>query len=94
MGKRGGRSLLWYEVAAFGLLIAVSWADELFGLPGLLLGGPSTRNLREAAFETVVILLVAVPVVFHTRRVVTRPFYFEGFLRVCAWCRSVEHDGD
>jgi hypothetical protein len=58
------------------------------------LGGPSTRNLREAAFETFVILLVAVPVVFHTRRVVTRPFYFEGFLRVCAWCRSVEHEGD
>lgn len=86
--------MLWWEVGAFAVLIALSWADELFGLPALLLGGTFQPNLREALLETIVILLVAVPLVLHTRRVVTRPFYFEGFLRVCAWCRAVEHEGD
>jgi hypothetical protein len=75
-------------------LIAISWADELFGLPRLFFGGLHTPNIREAIFETIVILLVAIPLVLHTQRVVARPFYFEGFLRVCAWCRNVEHQGD
>ena len=30
----------------------------------------------------------------YTRRVVSRPFYFEGFLKVCAWCKNVENHGD
>ena len=51
-------------------------------------------NIREAVLETLVVLLVAVPILIHTRRVVSRPFYFEGFLRVCAWCKNVENHGD
>jgi hypothetical protein len=92
--KRSARELLWFEVAAFGLIIALSWADELLGLPARLLGGPFRSNIREAVLETLVVLLVAVPILIHTQRVVSRPFYFEGFLRVCAWCKNVEHQGD
>jgi hypothetical protein len=92
--KRSARELLWFEVAAFGLIIALSWADELLGLPSRLFGGPFRSNIREAILETLVVLLVAVPILIHTRRVVSRPFYFEGFLRVCAWCKNVENHGD
>ena len=88
------RSILWYEIAAFTLLVAVSWADEIFGLPGLLFGGSHHPNYREASLETIVILMVAIPIVIRTRRVVARLFYLEGFLRVCAWCKKVEHGGD
>lgn len=92
--RRSARELLWFEVAAFGLIIALSWADELLGLPARLFGGTFHPNIREAVLETFVVLLVAVPILIHTRRVVSRPFYFEGFLRVCAWCKNVEHQGD
>lgn len=92
--KRSARELLWFEVAAFGLIIALSWADELLGLPARLFGGPHRPDIGEAVLETLVILLVAVPILIHTRRVVSRPFYFEGFLRVCAWCKNVEHQGN
>jgi len=92
--KRSARELMWFEVAAFGLIIALSWADELLGLPARLFGGPFRSNVGEAILETFVVLLVAVPILVHTRRVVSRPFYFEGFLRVCAWCKNVEYQGD
>ena len=91
---RSAHGLLWSEIAAFGLIIVFSWADELFGLPARLFGGPFRSNIGEAILETLVVLLVAVPILIHTRRVVSRPFYFEGFLRVCAWCKNVEHQGD
>lgn len=92
--KRSARELLWFEVAAFGLIIALSWANEILGLPARLFGGPHHANIGEAILETLFVLTVAVPILIHTRRVVSRPFYFEGFLRVCAWCKNVEHQGD
>ena len=92
--KRSARELLWFEVAAFGLIILLSWADELLGLSARLFGGTHRADIGEAIIETLVVLLVAVPILIHTRRVVSRPFYFEGFLRVCAWCKNVEHQGD
>jgi hypothetical protein len=61
--KRYARTVLWYEIAAFGLLIAISWADELLGLPGRLFGGSHLPNIREALLETIVILVVAIPIV-------------------------------
>jgi hypothetical protein len=92
--KAFARTVLWYEIAAFSLLVALSWADELFGVPALLFGGSHQPNFREASLETVIILIVAIPMVIRTRRVVARLFYLEGFLRVCAWCKKVEHEGD
>ena len=88
------RTVLWLEIAAFSLLIAMSWADELFGVPALLFGGEHQPDLREAGLETLVILVVAIPIILRTRRVVARLFYLENFLRVCAWCQKVEHRGD
>jgi len=92
--KRSARELLWFEVAAFGLIIGLSWANEVLGLAARLLGVPHHPNIGEAILETFLVLLVAIPILIHTRRVVSRPFYFEGFLRVCAWCKNVEHQGD
>ena len=87
------RTVMWYEIAAFSLLIALSWADELIGVPARLFGGSHQPNIPEAALETIVILLVAIPIVIRTRRVVARLFYLEGFLKVCAWCQKVEQEG-
>jgi len=88
------RSVLWFEIGAFGVLIALSWADELLGLPARLFGGPHHPNLAEAALESLVIVAVAVPLLARTRRVVARLFYLENFLKVCAWCQRVEDRGE
>ena len=91
--KTIARTVLWYEIAAFGLLVALSWANELFGIPARLFGGLHHPNIWEACLEAFVILLVAIPIVLRTRRIVARLFYLEGFLRVCAWCQKVQHEG-
>jgi hypothetical protein len=91
--RNSARTVLWYEIVAFGLLIALSWADELLGLPVRLFGGPHHPNIGEAALETFAILAVAIPVTMRTRRIVARLFYLERFLQVCAWCQKVEHEG-
>jgi hypothetical protein len=88
--KTGARAVLWYEIGAFGLLIALSWADELLGLPARLFGGPHSPNIPEAVLESLAILAVAIPVTVRTRRVVKRLFYLEQFLQVCASCQKVQ----
>ena len=88
------RTVLWFEIAAFSSLVMLSWADEIFGVPALLFGGSHQPDFREASLETIVILLVAIPIVSRTRRVLARLFYLENFLRVCAWCQKVENEGD
>jgi hypothetical protein len=40
------------------------------------------------------VVVVAIPVMILTRRLVSRLYHLEGFLRVCAWCRKMEHDGE
>jgi hypothetical protein len=85
--------VLWYEVLGFCAIIAISWADELYNLPELLFGAVSRPNTQEAVLETLVVVAVAIPVLVLTRLVLLRLHYLEGFLRVCAWCKKVDHDG-
>ena len=33
------------------------------------------------------------PLFLTTKQVLARPFYLEGFIRICAWCRKIG-DGD
>jgi hypothetical protein len=44
--------------------------------------------------ETLIVLLVATPVMILTERLVSRLHHLEGFLRVCAWCKKLEHNGE
>ena len=87
--KHIARRLLLYEAAGFAMLITVSWLDELLDLPTLLLGGSPGHNWHEAALETVILLLAAVPTILLSRRLMKRLVYLEEFLRVCAWCHKI-----
>jgi len=90
MSKRS-RSVLRYEIAGFGLLIAVSWADQFFTSEAL--GWGNRPEIRESIFETLVILVVAGLVVHLTRRVLTHLHFLEGFLDVCYSCERIRHEG-
>ncbi len=83
--------VLLYETLGFLAIIALSWVDELIGLPRLLFGGPAHHpEFRESAMETVVVLIIAAPILLLTRRLVSRLFYLEKFLKICAWCKRVD----
>ena len=84
-----------YEVIGFLAIIALSWLNELLGLPRLLFGSEHQGGWwHESLLETTIILVVAVPVVLLTRRLATRLHYLEEFLRLCAWCRKPHLDNE
>ncbi len=88
--KRSSIVLL-YETAGFLAIIALSWLNEFAGLPQLLFGGPPERpEISESLMESLVILLVAVPILLVSRRLLSRLFYLEKFLKICAWCKRVD----
>ena len=91
---RGASGILWYESAGFLLLIALSWTDEWGGLSQRLFGGgPHTRDWRDSALQTLIIIYVWAIVWGLTKRLVDRLHYLGKFLRLCAWCRKVGHRG-
>jgi hypothetical protein len=62
-------------------------------LPALIFGGAKNPpSIHEAMMETAAIVIVWLVVIVFTRRIVQRLFYFEGFLRVCAWCRKIGYE--
>ena len=86
-------NIISYELIGFTIIILLIWMDEIFCLPTLLFGGLYTPDYHEAVVETSVALLVAVPVIHFTKKLLNRLHYLEGLLRVCAWCKKIGHDG-
>jgi len=92
--SHAGSRVVWLELVGFAIIIALSWANELAGLTRVLLGGHQQTDWREGVIETVVVVVVAVPVVVLTARIVSRLHYLEGFLRICAWCKKLNLDDE
>lgn len=82
--------VLWYEGIGFLAIIVLSWINELTELAHFMGGVKYLPNWRESVLETFIVLLVALPVMVLTKRIVSRLYYLEGFLRVCAWCKKLE----
>ncbi len=93
--QKSGSRVLWYECAGFGLLLGLSWLNELGNLPRWLLGDQiHVVDWRDSALLSILILFVWWIVYALTRRLLARLHYLEGMLRVCAWCRKVGHNGE
>jgi hypothetical protein len=86
--------ILWLEAIGFSLIIVLSWIDELTDLPHFVGAAQYIQNWREGVLETLTVLLVAIPVMIITKRIVSRLYYLEGFLRVCGWCKKLDHNGE
>jgi hypothetical protein len=86
--------ILLYEVIGFLMIIALSWINELTNLPRLVGGVHYVSNWRESALESLIVSLAAIPVMILTKRLVSRLYHLEGFLRVCAWCKKLAHNGE
>lgn len=92
--KRTAHSILWIECFGFGLIILLSWLDELLELPHYLFGYSHAPDWHESAFESLVTAIVWLVVYMATRRVLRRFQYLEDMITMCAWCRKIEQSGD
>ncbi|MFL5495738.1 MAG: hypothetical protein ACJ8DC_15240 [Gemmatimonadales bacterium] len=89
------RRILILESAAFLLIVAIIWLDELLDLPHLLLRAPpSPVRAQEGLLESMLTLLVGSGVVSVTWRAFRRIEYLESLIVMCAWCRRVREGGD
>ncbi len=86
--------VLMYQSAGFLAIIALSWVNESAGLWSLILGNnPYVSDYRQSTLQMLLVLAVWLLVARSTGRVLARLRYLESFMRVCAWCRRIEHKG-
>ena len=83
--------ILGFENIGFLAIIIMSWLDDLLDFSNHIYGTDSGFNWVESVVETIIVLLVWLPVHIFTRRLLARLHYLESYLRVCAWCRKIGH---
>jgi hypothetical protein len=85
--------ILWYQAFGFLLIIALSWMDEFLHLPRRLFGGVQHSDWHEALMESFVAIAVWLVLFLTTKQILARLYYYQEFIRMCAWCRKID-DGD
>ncbi|GEM_PF-501997 len=89
-----GSKILLYQSLGFLAIILLSWLDESLGLSRLIFGNnPIFPEFRASALAMLFVFAVWLLVTASTRRMLERVKYLEGFLKVCAWCRRIDHKG-
>ena len=86
--------ILWIEGIGFGSMIVMTWVTEIFHLPQVLFEEPWVTNLSRPLLRTLVIMCVWAAVHIATRRLLKRLHHLEEYLRVCAWCRKMDYEGE
>ena len=86
--------ILWVEAFAFGLIILLGWLTEIFRLPHYLFSEPEITNWARPLLKTGVVMCVWAAVHVATQRLLKRLHHLEEYLRICAWCRKLEHGGE
>jgi hypothetical protein len=82
------------QSAGFLALIAVCLFDELVRLSSLLFGeGAYLVEFQESALKMLLILCVWLLVSGSTRRILAQTQHLEQFMKLCAWCHRIEHQG-
>lgn len=86
--------ILWYQGIGFTINIFFLWFIEFFDSPIESATGEMIFNWHECLIESFLIVVVAIPVMLFTKKLLSRLYYLEGFLRVCAWCKKLEHNNE
>jgi hypothetical protein len=93
MQTKGRGFILWIEGLGFGLILVLAWLAEILGVPHYLFSEPTVIHWGRPLIKSVVIICVWAAVHISTRRLLKRLYYLEDYLRICAWCRKMDHDG-
>ena len=80
---RLSRRVIAFEATGFTMAAATCWITELFDPP---------FNLTQLAIETLAIAIVGILTIRWSFSTVQRVKYLEGFMVVCAACKSVKVD--
>lgn len=89
------RQVLSYQSFGFLAIIALCWLNSLLGLPALILDGDlGVSDFKSPVLQMLMVLAVWLLVSASTRRNLDRLKYLEEFLRVCAWCRRIDCNGE
>lgn len=87
------KKVVWYETIAVLFMASLTWINEVFDIPYLFLGAPSTPiNWRESLFESIVIGITGAIIIRYTYNLLTRISYLESILPVCASCKQIRMD--
>ena len=85
--------VLRYQAVGFLGIIALCWLDEYLGLTYRLFGGVHYGpNWREALFETAFAVTIWALTRHYITGLLARLYYLERFVRICAWCRKINHE--
>lgn len=92
--KEKTSGILWIEASGFTFIIMMSWLSEALRFPLYAFGDTSTPNWHRALARTGVLLAIWLWVHLLTRRLLKRLHHLEEYLRICSWCRKVEHNDE
>jgi hypothetical protein len=92
--KEARSKILLYQSVGFLSILGLSWLDSWLGLSDLVFGQHTyIPEFRASILGMLFIFAVWLLVASSTRRILDRVRYLEGFLKVCAWCRRIDHKG-
>lgn len=94
-GANTSRKILSIQAAGFTVLLILIWLNEFLDFPHLLFQARRTHiNWKEAAFESGLIIALAVFSLLATRRLLRTIRRLEGILPVCSFCKKIRNDSD
>ncbi|HEV2693045.1 MAG TPA: hypothetical protein VG347_09150 [Verrucomicrobiae bacterium] len=83
-----------YQNLGFLGIMTLCYLDEVLKLPTLLFSDhPFAFLFRRTTLEVLLVLMIWFLVSTSTRRILERIRYLEKFMRVCAWCRKINFQG-
>ena len=85
--------ILWIEGFGFGLMLLFTWLTEILHVPQTLFAEPWVTNWSRPLLRTLIISAVWAAVHIATRQLLKRLHHLEEYLRICAWCRKMDHSG-
>jgi len=84
-----------YQNLGFLCILLISYMDDLLKLPSLVFSeNPFAFLYRRTTLDILLVLAVWFLVSTSTRRILERIHYLEKFMRVCAWCRKINYQGE
>lgn len=89
-----GRIILRGQAVGFSALLVIMWVVEFLRLPHYLFGESPDIIWTRILSRTAVLLTIWLIVHLTTRRLLRRLHELEEFLRLCSWCRKVDHEGN
>ena len=87
--------IVMYQNLGFLCILLICYMDELLKLPWLVFSeNPFAFLYRRTTLDILLVLAVWFLVSTSTRRILDRIRYLEKFMRVCAWCRKINYQGE